>query len=319
MTLRKITALLLAAVLALACCAPALATKDFPDGAEVIVRTDNPNFTGKTVILHSNDVHGALDGYACIAGLADDLREEGAEVLIVDDGDFSQGTIYVSLNKGKAAIDMMNAAGYDVVGLGNHEFDFGYDQLMENLKEAKFQTICANVTLNGELILPATTVIETESGLKLGFLGIDTPETATKVNPGMIQGVWFSPFQELYDAGQAAVDALRAQDVDLVIALTHLGIDDESAPNGYRSSDFLQHVSGIDFVIDGHSHTVMTVGEQEEPIQSTGTKFAYVGMVIIDNTSKAIEDHFLMDARYLSRNPDVDAAAKAIMSEIDEA
>ena len=88
------------------------------------------DYTGKTVILHSNDVHGQIDGYAYIAGLRDWFVGKGADVILTDSGDFSQGSIYVSSTKGAAAIEMMNAAQYDVVTLGNHEFDYGYDQLM---------------------------------------------------------------------------------------------------------------------------------------------------------------------------------------------
>ena len=135
------------------------------------------DYSGKTVILHSNDVHGALDGYAYMTELKNEFLAAGAtEVILVDAGDFSQGTPYVSSSKGASAVTMMNAAGYDVVTLGNHEFDFGYAQLMENLKEAKFQTICANVYLDetGETILPATTVIEVETAAEVAAAAEET-------------------------------------------------------------------------------------------------------------------------------------------------
>ena len=100
---------------------------------------------GKTVILHSNDVHGAIDLYAAMAALKADYEAQGAEVILADAGDYSQGTVYVSVNKGADAVTMMNATGYDVVTLGNHEFDYGYAQLVENMKAAKFQVLCADV------------------------------------------------------------------------------------------------------------------------------------------------------------------------------
>jgi 2',3'-cyclic-nucleotide 2'-phosphodiesterase (5'-nucleotidase family) len=105
--------------------------------------------------------------------------------------------------------------------------------------------------------------------------------------------------------------------VDLVIGLCHLGIDDESASNGYRSSDMLANVTGVDFVIDGHSHTVMTVGENDEPIQSTGTRFANIGIVVIDNESKSIEFNSLLPTLYLKKDGDVDAVAQEIARELD--
>ena len=292
------------------------------------VRTElASDYTGKTVILHSNDVHGQIDGYAYIAGLKECFSQLGAsDVILADAGDYTQGDINVIASKGASAVEMMNAAGYDIITLGNHEFDFGYDQMMENLSKATFQTICANVTLveTGEHILPGTSVIETSAGLKLGFLGIVTPETVTKVHPSVIRQVRFTAFDELYAAGQSAVQELKDQKVDLVLGLLHLGMDEESARNAYRSVDFLQRVPGIDFAIDGHSHHVMTAGQAGEPIQSTGTKFSHVGVIVIDNETKKIEDHFLVptylgsklySAKFVSES--VLEKAKAIMDQVD--
>ena len=317
MKLKRLVAIVLAALMALSMTS-ALATKPQPDNQIIITVSTPQSFEGKTIILHSNDVHGQLDGYASIAGLAEFFRAKGAEVILTDSGDFSQGSVYVSLSKGHSAIEMMNAVGYDVVTLGNHEFDFGYDQLMENLKDAKFQTICANVTKDGEAILPASTIIETQSGIKLGFFGMETPQTASKVNPNMIHGVKITTFDSLYTCAQESVDALKEQGADLVIGLWHLGIDDEATTDGYRSVDVLDHVTGVDLVLDGHSHTVMTQSDDAKPVQSTGTKFAYVGVVVIDNATKAIEDHFLINTVYIPKDEAVAAAAQEIISAVDE-
>ena len=311
MRMNKLLALFLALVMVLSMSA-ALAD-GFPTAT---VATD---YTGKTIILHSNDVHGAIDGYAYIPTLRAWFYEHGAsDVIVADAGDFSQGTTYVSSSKGYSAIQLMNAAGYDVVTLGNHEFDFGYAQLMENLKSAKFTTVSANVLLNGteESILPASTVITTFSGVKVAFVGLETPETATKVNPGLIKEIDFTTFESLYTCAQAAIDAV-SDEADVVIGLWHLGVDNESAANGYRSIDVLAKTTGIDMVIDGHSHTVMTAGENGEPIQSTGTKFAYVGVVVIDEETKTIEDHYLYPTAGLAQDEEVLAKAQEIMAEED--
>lgn len=315
---KKLVSLVLALALVLAMGSAALA--DYYSNLFPVVETRTPSFKGKTVILHSNDVHGAIAGYAYMPALRDTILGLGAtDVLLVDAGDFTQGDIYVSVNKGKAAVDMMNAAGYDVVTLGNHEFDFGYDQLMENLSGAQFPVICCNVYLDetGETILPPSTVIETSTGLKLGFVGVETPETATKVNPALITNISFSAFGKLYDAVQDAVDAIR-DECDLVIGLTHLGVNAEAAINGYRSVDLLNTVDGIDFAIDAHSHTVMSSAKYGLPVQSTGTKFAYVGVVVIDNATGAIEDHFLLSTASLAKDEEVAAAAQEIMDAVDE-
>ncbi len=273
------------------------------------------DYTGKTVILHSNDVHGALEGYACIAALKSELESKGAEVILVDAGDFSQGTPYVSTTKGADAITMMNAVGYDVVTLGNHEFDFGYAQLKENLSKFTGKVLCADVQENGKAIYDGHYLYTAKSGMKIGFFGLETPETQTKVNPALIQGIKFLTKGDLYKCAQAEIDALK--DADLVICLAHLGVDDESAPDGHRSVDLYANTKGIDLIIDGHSHTVMTAGENGESVQSTGTKFENVGVVVIDNATKAIEDRFLVPTEGLAKDEAVAAEAKKIIDRVD--
>ena len=268
---RKFLALFLALAMVLALAVPAF--------AEDAVIAPAPTMAGKTVILHSNDVHGAVIGYAYMAALKTQYEAQGAEVILVDAGDYSQGTTYVSSTKGADAVAMMNAAGYDVVTLGNHEFDYGYAQLAENMKQAKFKVLCADVfDANGKTIFDGNTTYTTKSGVKLGFFGMETPETQTKANPALIKGLKFATDEAFYAAAKTQVAALK--DADLVICLAHLGVDAESKP--YRSYDLYSKVEGIDFIIDGHSHTVMTKGENGESIQSTGTAFANVGLIVID-------------------------------------
>ena len=315
---KKLLSLLV--VLALALTMSATAFADYYGSLLPAVRTIPGDYTGKTIILHSNDVHGAIDGYAYMAWLKNEFMARGAsDVILVDAGDFSQGSVYVSVSKGENAITMMNAAGYNVVTLGNHDFDFGYAQLMENLSKADFTTICADVYLDetGETILPASTVVEAQGGVKIGFIGLETPETATKVNPGLITEISFATFDDLYAAAQEAVTAVR-DDCDLVVAVTHLGVDAESAANGYRSIDMLEKVEGIDFTIDGHSHTIMTGAEDGQAVQSTGTRFAYIGVIVIDDATKAIEDNFLLPTIAMEKDGDVDALAQEIISAVDE-
>ena len=270
---------------------------------------------GKTVILHTNDVHGAVEGYAYIAQLKADYEAKGAEVILVDAGDFSQGTTYVSSTKGADAVTMMNAAGYDVVTLGNHEFDYGYAQLKENMSKAKFKVVCADVfNEDGTPIFDASYTYTTKSGVKVGFFGMETPETQTKANPALIKGLTFADKDAFTKAAADQVAALK--DVDVVICLAHLGVDAESAP--YRSTDLYAAVKGIDFIIDGHSHTVMTKGEKGEPIQSTGTAFKNIGVIVIDDASKKIESNSLYEIKEdTAKDATVAAAAKVIVDRVN--
>lgn len=270
---------------------------------------------GKTVILHTNDVHGAVEGYAYIAQLKADYEAKGAEVILVDAGDFSQGTTYVSSTKGADAVTMMNAAGYDVVTLGNHEFDYGYAQLKENMSKAKFKVVCADVfNEDGTPIFDANYTYTTKSGVKVGFFGMETPETQTKANPALIKGLTFATGDAFTKATADQVAALK--DADVVICLAHLGVDAESAP--YRSTDLYAAVKGIDFIVDGHSHTVMTKGEKGEPIQSTGTAFANIGVIVIDDASKKIESNSLVEIKEdTAKDATVAAAAKVIVDRVN--
>ena len=315
----KRTQTLFAAVLALALlfalAVPASAAYDYEANAKII----SSDYSGKTIILHSNDVHGVLDGYAYMAQVKARLEAQGADVILADAGDFCQGTVYVSTTRGASAVTMMNEVGYDVVTLGNHEFDYGDARLIKNLERAQFKVICADVYQNqtGEPLFDPSVLIETEHGLKLGFFGMETPETATKVNPSITKDVSFATFDDFYASAQLAVDGLKEQGADLIFGLVHLGVDDESAENGYRSIDLYHKVSGIDFLIDGHSHTVMTAGENGEPIQSAGTAFAYIGVIIIDNETKQIEDHFLMQTKGMQQETLAYATSQAIIRTID--
>lgn len=312
--MRKFLSVLLAMAMVLSLTVTGFAIEDTAAATDAETKTE-ATMAGKTVILHTNDVHGAVNGYAYIAQLKADYEAKGAEVILVDAGDYSQGKTYVSVTKGADAVTMMNAAGYDVVTLGNHEFDYGYAQLKENMSKAKFKVVCADVfNEDGTPIFDASYTYTTKSGVKVGFFGMETPETQTKANPALIKGLTFATGDAFTKAAADQVAALK--DADVVICLAHLGIDAESAP--YRSTDLYAAVKGIDFIIDGHSHTVMTKGEKGEPIQSTGTAFANIGVIVIDNATKKIESNSLFEIKEdTAKDATVAAAAKTIVDRVD--
>ena len=314
--MRKFLSVLLAMAMVLSLTVTGFALEDTAATKEPEVMTEEATMAGKTVILHTNDVHGAVNGYAYIAQLKADYEAKGAEVILVDAGDYSQGKTYVSVTKGADAVTMMNAAGYDVVTLGNHEFDYGYAQLKENMSKAKFKVVCADVfNEDGTPIFDASYTYTTKSGVKVGFFGMETPETQTKANPALIKGLTFATGDAFTKAAADQVAALK--DADVVICLAHLGIDAESAP--YRSTDLYAAVKGIDFIIDGHSHTVMTKGEKGEPIQSTGTAFANIGVIVIDNATKKIESNSLFEIKEdTAKDATVAAAAQTIVDRVDK-
>lgn len=312
--MRKFLSVLLAMAMVLSLTVTGFAIEDTATTRAPEVMTEEATMAGKTVILHTNDVHGAIEGYAYITALKADYEAKGAEVILVDAGDYSQGEVYVSDTKGLDAVEMMNVTGYDVVTLGNHEFDYGYAQLKENMTKADFKILCANVYgEDGTPIFDANYTYTTKSGVKIGFFGMETPEAQTKANPALIKGLKFDT--DLKAVAEKQLEALK--DDDVVIALSHLGVDDSSKP--YTSYDLYNAAKGIDFIIDGHSHSVMPKGKNGEPIQSTGTKFANIGVIVIDDASKKIESNSLYEIKEdTAKDAAVAAAAQKIIDRIDK-
>ena len=281
--------------------------------------------TEPVVILHTNDVHGAIENYAKVAALADKYEAEGAYVLVLDAGDFSQGSSYVSLSEGATAIELMNMVGYDAVALGNHEFDYGFEALKKNMESAQFPVLAANVKYNGELAFDDAAVFTTPGGTKIGVFGLDTPETATKAHPGKIQGVTFAGGEELYAIAQEMVDMLKNEGCNYIICLGHLGIDDETAATANRSIDLLEKVTGIDVFIDGHSHsTEEEIVEKtnadrkvgDTVVTSTGTKIENIGVVTIKDSTITTET-VLAEEVEAPADSEITARANAIIAEIE--
>lgn len=289
---KKASALFLALVMALSLAIPAGAA----DWEE--------DLSGHIVILHTNDVHGGIDGYASVAALKDAYEAAGAQVLLMDAGDFIQGSTSVNVSQGANAVELMNMAGYDVATTGNHEFDYGYANLKTLMEQAEFPILAANAfTAEGELAMDEANHTFQLGDVTVGVFGLATPETATKAHPAKLEGVTFLAEDELFNCAQEQVDELTAEGCDYIICLGHLGIDAESTGN--RSIDLLENVTGIDVFIDGHSHSEQSdIAEVTDGtgmvgdtiLTSTGTKLENIGVVdiaadgTIDATTIPMED-----------------------------
>ena len=310
--MKKLLSLLLALAMLFTLCVGVMA--DEPAG----------ELAGEIVILHTNDVHGAIESYAKVAALKLEYEAKGAEVLLMDAGDYIQGEPYVSISQGLDAIRLMEYAYYDVATVGNHEFDYGFENLSELADIAEFPIIAANVMYNGKLAFDANKVFELASGVKIGVFGLTTPETATKAHPGKIKGVTFLAGDDMNKAAQAQVDELTAAGCDYIICLGHLGIDESS--KGYRSVDLLEAVTGIDVFIDGHSHSSLDevkalVGDDckvgDTLLTSTGTKLATVGVVTISKDGISLGSVDL--EKYEKTDDVVEEAAQLVIDEVDAA
>ena len=248
---------------------------------------------GDIVILYENDVHCAIDGYPVIAGLRDSLQRMGCHVAVVSAGDFSSGGSIGAASKGEFVIRMMNAVGYDAVCLGNHEFDFGFDQLltMEDMLSAPM--LCCNLVSNtqaGNQVPFTAFVLRNLGGMTVAFVGVTTPTTMYTSNPASFKdeaGNYiynFSP-ATLAATVQRSVDAARAAGAQFVVLLSHLG-DSDGVPTSVR---VVSQLTGVDAVLDGHDHHIIPcrmIPDQKGrlvPLTSTGTLFQKLGMMTISS------------------------------------
>lgn len=311
----KLLALALSLALLLSLAVPVCA-------AETIASTTK-DLTGHIVILHTNDVHGGIAGYAKLAAAKESYTASGVYTLLVDAGDYIQGDPTVSASRGKTAIELMNSTGYDAATVGNHEFDYGYANLKTISAQANFPILAANVQYNGATAFDSHTIFTAANGKKIGVFGLATPETATKAHPAKIQGVTFVGGQDMMKLAQTEVDTLKAAGCDYVICLGHLGIDAESTGN--RSIDVLNAVTGIDVFIDGHSHSTLdqikaatngTGKVGNAYLTSTGTKLANVGVVDIAPDGTITTSNVPLDT-LTAENADTAAVIQRIQQQID--
>ena len=209
-------------------------------------------------ILHTNDTHSQVEpnaknlgGYARRMGKIEQERKADPNLLLVDAGDFSQGSPFFNFFRGRVELDAMNRMGYDCGTLGNHEFDNGLDTLAAVLKNAQFPIVCANYDFTGTAlenrIKPFTIV--NKGGLKIGIFGLGCDPK------GIISDKNFQPakFLDPYPVAQQMADTLRAQKCDIVICLSHMGTFGK-APEDICDTTLVAHTRGIDAVIGGHTH-----------------------------------------------------------------
>ena len=308
---------------------------------------------GKTAIISTNDVHGAVDKYPYVAALKNNIKNRGAsDVILVDCGDFSQdkddaGYEVMTNSDGKAAIKIMNAIGYDYATIGNHEFEPGVN-IESNLKDANFTVIDANIVEANDIknlsenkgidelankFKEVDTRFENDhvvygddsSPVKIGFFGLTTHEAKNKVG-----SKYTIPKDNLmYACAKNQINELKEEDVDLIVCLSHLGLEDNVEYN--RSIDVYNklftetpgkrgHNSkndyDIDLVLDGHSHTTINGGNDGAPILSTGMLLDNIGVTIIDNNTKKIEKRLLISQKEFMDNLEPDEETKEVVKEM---
>jgi len=251
------------------------------------------------VVLHTNDTHSTIfpvnsnidnqeiagrGGFLRRVNMVKEQRQQHPDLLLFDSGDFSQGSGYYTLFKGEVEVGLMNQMGYDAATIGNHEFDFGLDNMARIFRMAKFPIVCSNYDCTGtviqDLVKPYITLVR--NGVKIGVFAL-SPELKGLVFDGNCEGI---TYLDPAETAQKYINILRKQEkCDIVICISHLGWE----VSDYTDEMFLKKVEGCDLVLGGHTHTYMKeLGYAPDktgkriPVDQNGKHGAFVGKLVLD-------------------------------------
>lgn len=272
-------------------------------------------------ILHTNDMHSRVMegkyagmGVAKIKTLVDEYEAANPGVLFMDAGDAVHGQTFSTLEEGASMIEVMNEMGYDVMTAGNHDFNYGYERLLELNDMADFNILGANVLNESGLPILKEYQIFTVNGVKVGVFGLCTPETTYKTHPDNVAGLTFE--DPVITAGRMVAE-LEGQ-VDVIVALAHLGIDESSTDTSIRVAE---EVDGIDIIIDGHSHTVLENGMMVNNtlIAQTGSYDKNLGVVTVTVEGGTVTAEASLITKADAAETEEDPGVAAIINEIEAA
>ncbi|MBO5217461.1 MAG: bifunctional metallophosphatase/5'-nucleotidase [Alistipes sp.] len=275
------------------------------------------------VILYDNDVHCAVDGYAHLVSVREMMENDNAYVTTVSAGDFISGDIVGTITKGEAIIDIMNRVQYDVIALGNHEFDFGLPHILSLTEALDATTVCANlrhIESNKPLFTPYKII--SYDDVDIAYIGITTSATSTLVSANTFRNerdelIYDFSNNNLYAVTQHYIDQAINEGADYVVALAHLG---DVGQSGHSNSvELINNTHGIDVLIDGHDHhtiegRIVKNNQGEDVIlTSSGTKFQYIGAVTLSTEGK-----FSTQLIAVSSENSTDAATQDYVNQIKQ-
>ena len=251
------------------------------------------------VILHTNDTHSTIlpinpniankdlagrGGFLRRVNMIKEQRQQHPDLLLFDSGDFSQGSGYYTLFKGEVEVGLMNEMRYDAATIGNHEFDFGMDNMAKIFRQANFPIVCSNYDCTGTVLedLVKPYIILKRNGVKIGVFALAPPMKGL-VFDSNCEGI---TFLDPAETAQKYIDILRKQEkCDLVICLSHLGWQISEYPD----EKFLRQTEGCDLVLGGHTHTYMPTLEyapdkngRQIPVDQNGKHGAFVGKLVLN-------------------------------------
>lgn len=288
------------------------------------VFADDTEVSSTITIVHTNDTHARLlegdydgMGFAKIATKAKEIKANNPNVLFLDAGDVLHGLPIATISKGEKVVELMNLMGYDAMVPGNHDFNYGTDRLLELAQKAKFPVIAANVKKqeDGSDVLKPY-IIKELNGMKIGIFGITTPETKYKSHPKNTEGI---DILDPVKAAEEVVKELKEQEVDVIIGLSHVGLDEDSE---VKSSDVAEKVEGIDIIVDGHSHHELPEGKLvgNTLIVQAGEYDKNLGIVNIEvKDGKVVSKKASLFTKEQAAELEEDAEVKAFIEQIEQA
>jgi len=255
------------------------------------------------IVLHTNDTHSTVmpvneylddkrlagrGGFLRRVSMIKEERRQHPDLLLFDSGDFSQGSGYYTLFKGEVEIGLMNEMGYDAATIGNHEFDFGLDNMARIFRMAKFPIVCSNYDFTGSVLegLVKPYIVLKRSGVKIGVFAL------SPILKGLVSAKNFGSLKFLDPAemAQKYIDILRQQEkCDVVICISHLGWSSDE----YSDQNVLSAIEGCDIVLGGHTHTYMSDLEYTPdktgkmiPVDQNGKHAVFVGKLVLNLEKK---------------------------------
>ena len=284
------------------------------------------------VILYDNDVHCNVDSYEDMAALKKEMQEQSNYVSVVSCGDYLQGDVIGAISKGKAIVQIMNKVGYDVVAIGNHEFDYGVPRLKSLVKAMNAKVVASNFVKKstGKPVFRSYT-IKTYGKKKVAFVGVTTPESFTKSTPAYFQnskGEFIYDFygdstgKLLAERVQKAVNTARKNGADYVVALTHMGT--EGVTTQWDVQHLIKNTYGIDVVLDGHSHStvpsmkVKNKNGKKITVSSTGTKFSNIGQLVIRKNGSITTELIPIDEEHQYEDAETKAYIDQVKAKYDK-
>lgn len=276
------------------------------------------------VLLFESDSHCEVSGYPKIAGLRDAINQsDTAYAGAVCCGDFLQGGAIGSVSKGRYIADIMKAVGYDVVTVGNHDFEFGSANMELLLGQLGAPVVCANLFRHGEpkSVYPAY-AIRQYGDKRVAFIGVLTPETFTTQNFAFYDSegklLYDLTGEGLVELVQQAVDDARSEGADYVVLLSHVG---ESSEIALTSHDLIKGTRGVDVVLDGHSHTsipsvyVNNIDGKPVLLSQSGEKFKNIGKLVIKSNGE-LSTTLLSTKDVAEESKSVSEVIESVMSEV---